>query len=79
MSSKADYKEIIQEYKDQVRILKDEIFELQDAGKAKDSALKRTTQKYENALGDLDKSNEEAESLKEELKVLKGTSTKILT
>ena len=44
-----------------------------------DNALKRTTQKLENALGDLDKSNEEAESLKEEIKALKGKSTKILT
>ena len=50
MSTKADYKEIIQEYKDQVRILKDEVAELQDSCKAKDSALKRTTQKYENTL-----------------------------
>ena len=52
MSTKADYKEIIQEYKDQVRILKDEVAELQDNCKAKDSALKRTTQKYENTLED---------------------------
>ena len=57
MSTKADYKEIIQENKDQVRILKDEVAELQDNCKAKDSALKRTTQKYENTLEDLDKSN----------------------
>ena len=49
MSAKADYKELTQEYKDQVRILKDEVSELQDNCKAKDSALKRTTQKLENA------------------------------
>ena len=58
MSSKVDYKEIIQEYKDQVRILKDEVSELQDNCKAKDSVLKRTTQKYENTLEDLDTSTE---------------------
>lgn len=65
---KADYKELIQEYKDTVRILKGEVAELQDAGKSKDSAFKRTTQKLENALGDLDKSNEEIEKLKNDLK-----------
>ena len=53
MAEKADYREIINEYKDQIRILKDEVSELQDNCKAKDSALKRTTQKYENTLEDL--------------------------
>ena len=37
--------ELINEYKDQVRILKQEVAELQDAGKSKDSANKRCLQK----------------------------------
>jgi len=71
MSEKADYKEIITEYKDQVRILKDEVAELQDAGKAKDGVLKRTTQKYQNTLEDLDKANEEIEKIKNDSKAEK--------
>jgi chromosome segregation ATPase len=79
MAEKADYKEIIQEYKDQKKILKDEIAELQTNNKAKDSALKRTTQKLENSTEDLDKANEEILKLKEEIKVLQNKPTKILT
>ena len=71
MITKVDYKEIIQEYKDQIRILKGEIAELQDAGKAKDSSLKRTSQKYENTLEDLDKANEEIEKIKNDPKAKK--------
>ena len=41
MTEKADFKEIIQEYKEQVRVLKAQISELEDAGKSKESALKR--------------------------------------
>ena len=48
-----------------------EISELQDAGKSKDSALKRTTQKLENTTEDLDKSNQEIEKLKNEFKAKK--------
>ena len=36
-----DTGEIINEYKDQVRILKQQINELEDAGKSKDAANKR--------------------------------------
>ena len=36
--------ELINEYKEQVRILKQEVAELQDAGKSKDSANKRCLQ-----------------------------------
>ena len=46
--SKADYQEIISEYKEQVN-------ELTDACKAKDSALKRALQKLEYTTDDLDK------------------------
>ena len=50
--SKADYQEIISEYKEQVN-------ELTDACKAKDSALKRALQKLEYTTDDLDKLQEE--------------------
>ena len=45
--AKADYQEIIAEYKEQVRVLKEQNNELSDACKAKDSALKRALQKLE--------------------------------
>ena len=44
---KADYQEIINEYKEQVRNLRAQISELEDAGKSKDAALKRALQKLE--------------------------------
>ena len=43
-------KEIILEYKDQVRLLREEVAELQDAGKTKDAANKRCLQKLENTF-----------------------------
>ena len=49
--AKADYQEIIAEYKEQVN-------ELTDACKAKDSALKRALQKLEYTTQDLDKLQE---------------------
>ena len=53
--AKADYQEIIAEYKEQVRVLKEQNNELTDAGKAKDAALKRALQKLEYTTQDLDK------------------------
>ena len=53
--AKADYQEIIAEYKEQVRVLKEQNNELMDAGKAKDAALKRALQKLEYTTDDLDK------------------------
>ena len=47
--------EIINEYKDQVRILKQQINELEDAGKSKDAANKRCLQKLEFSTTELDK------------------------
>lgn len=55
--------EIINEYKDQVRILKQQISELEDAGKSKDAANKRCLQKLENANSDLEKALEEIKKL----------------
>ena len=40
----SDNLELLNEYKEQIRILKQEIAELQDAGKSKDSANKRCLQ-----------------------------------
>ena len=54
---KAEYQEIIQEYKEQVRNLRAQISELEDAGKSKDAALKRALQKLEYTTDDLDKAN----------------------
>ena len=59
--SKADYQEIIAEYKEQVRVLKEQNNELMDAGKAKDAALKRALQKLEYTTQDLDKLQEKTD------------------
>ena len=64
----SDNTDILNEYKDQIRILKQEIAELQDAGKSKDSANKRCLQKLENATTDLEESNKKIKELKEEAK-----------
>ena len=56
--AKADYQEIIAEYKEQVRVLKEQNSELMDAGKAKDAALKRALQKLEYTTDDLEKLQE---------------------
>ena len=53
--SKSEYQDIINEYKEQVRILKEQVNELTDACKAKDTALKRSLQKLEYTTDDLDK------------------------
>jgi len=50
----SDPSEILNEYKDQVRILKQQIAELEDAGKSKDAANKRCLQKLEFCTKDLD-------------------------
>ena len=65
--SKSDYQELIAEYKDQIRILKQEVAELQDAGKSKDSANKRTLQKLENVTDDLEKAQAEIKKLTQQL------------
>ena len=57
--AKADYQGIITEYKEQVRVLKEQVNELTDACKAKDAAVKRALQKLEYTTNDLDKANEE--------------------
>ena len=59
---KADYQEIINEYKEQVRNLRTQISELEDAGKSKDAALKRALQKLEYTTDYLDKATEEIDA-----------------
>ena len=54
----ADYQEIISEYKEQLRVLKEQVNELTDACKAKDAAVKRALQKLEYTTDDLDKLQE---------------------
>ena len=59
--SKADYQEIISEYKEQVRVLKEQNNELTDACKVTDAALKRALQKLEYTTQDLDKLQEKTD------------------
>ena len=59
--------ELINEYKEQVRILKQEVAELQDAGKSKDSANKRSLQKLEHITDDLEKAQAEIKRLTQQL------------
>ena len=59
-------KDIILEYKDQVRLLREEV-----AGKTKDAANKRCLQKLENTNEDLSRATKEIEELKEKMKETK--------
>ena len=63
--------DLINEYKDQVRILKQEVAELQDAGKYKDSANKRCLQKLEHSQQDLDDATKKIKELENEIKKIK--------
>ena len=63
--------DLINEYKDQVRILKQEVAELQDAGKSKDSANKRCLQKLEHSQQDLDDATKKIKELENEIKRIK--------
>ena len=64
-------KDIIAEYKEQIRILREEVAELQDAGKVKDAANKRFLQKLENTDEDLQRTTKELDKLKKQIKELK--------
>ena len=63
----SDNTDLINEYKEQVRILKQEVAELQDAGKSKDSANKRSLQRLENITDDLEKAQAEIKKLTQQL------------
>ena len=64
----SDPSEILNEYKDQVRILKQQIAELEDAGKSKDAANKRCLQKLEFCNKDLDDALSKIKELEEKKK-----------
>ncbi len=64
----SDNLDLINEYKDQVHILKQEVAELQDAGKSKDSANKRCLQKLEHSQQDLDQANKKITELEDQIK-----------
>jgi chromosome segregation ATPase len=64
----SDNTDLINEYKDQVRILKQEVAELQDAGKSKDSANKRCLQKLEHSQLDLEQANKKIIDLEDQIK-----------
>ena len=57
--------ELINEYKEQIRILRQEVAELQDAGKSKDAANKRCLQKLEHTNQDLEDANIKIKKLEE--------------
>ena len=60
--------DIINEYKDQVRILKGQTAELEDANKSKDSANKRCLQKLEFCNKDLEDALSKIKELEENKK-----------
>ena len=66
----SDNLELLNEYKEQILILKQEIAELQDAGKSKDSANKRCLQKLEHLSQDLEEANKTIKELKETNKMM---------
>ncbi len=57
--------ELINEYKEQIRILRQEVAELQDAGKSKDAANKRCLQKLEHTNQDLEDAIKKIKKLEE--------------
>jgi len=66
-----DTTEILPEYKDQIRILKQQINELEDAGKSKDAANKRCLQKLEFCTKDLSEALSKLKTLEEQTKETK--------
>ena len=58
--------ELINEYKEQIRILRQEVAELQDAGKSKDAANKRCLQKLEDTKKNLEDAQEKIKKLEED-------------
>jgi len=60
--------DIINEYKDQVRILRQQVSELEDSNKSKDSANKRCLQKLEYTSKDLEDANKKIKELEDKIK-----------
>ena len=65
-----DNLDLINEYKEQVRILKNQINELEDASKSKDSANKRCLQKLEHSQQDLEQANKKITELEDQVQKL---------
>ena len=63
----SDNLDLINEYKEQVRILKNQINELEDASKSKDSANKRCLQKLEHSQQDLEQANKKIKELEDQI------------
>ena len=59
--------ELINEYKEQIRILRQEVAELQDSGKSKDAANKRCLKKLEHTNKDLEDAQERVKKLEDKL------------
>ena len=57
--------ELLNEYKEQIRILRQEVAELQDAGKSKDGSNKRCIQKLEHTNQDLEEAIKKIKKLEE--------------
>ena len=57
--------ELLNEYKEQIRILRKYVAELHDAGKSKDAANKRCLQKLEHTNKDLEDAIEKIKKLEE--------------
>ena len=74
----SDNLDLVNEYKDQIRILKQQIAELEDAGKSKDAANKRCLQKLEFSNKDLEDSQIKVKELEKKLKEEKKTSKMML-
>ena len=69
-------REIINEYKDQLEYSNNQVDELEDQNKSKDSANKRCLQKLEYANDDLEKANKKLKEL-EENKTFKQTNEQL--
>ena len=57
--------DLLNEYKEQIRILRQEVAELQDAGKSKDAANKRCLQKLDHTNQDLEEAIKKIKKLEE--------------
>ena len=67
----SDNLDLVNEYKDQIRILKQQLNEVEDSSKSKDAANKRCLQKLEYCQKDLEDTKEKVKELEEELKKIK--------
>ena len=66
--------DLVNEYKDQIRILKQQLNEFEDSSKSKDAANKRCLQKLEYCQKDLEQATEKVKEFEEELKKIKMDS-----